>query len=610
MIGADSYTLEPNDTFAPALLAKPLLSALYGKSVTSADKEVVSSDGEVLTAVADGTAEITAIANYRRKEYADTAEVVVQDLSYGLQSARTVTGITLARVPKTIEVGEEYSAQAYLLSEITAEHPWPYSYYDDNLVKYSSNNEVVCRVKNGVLVGVAPGIATITASDLTGAVSATFNVEVVKETALTYTEHEVMSVNADDFDWSTAETTTLAIIDILSAASDLRMKKVVFPKQIYAVSPAYGTIYIPTQMIVDFSGSIVQIEASSLTATGYQMFYFKDTEYSSIENAIVYGERDSSAGSAACQSVFFGGYNFHSGLNNCTISKSPGFNIGAGWLNRKIVGFKLAAVEAGGIDDSGNNRDEAYAYRHNSYMTITNLASKFGFGNMAGFQGYLYLSARCYDIFFYDANKNFLSALKNCIQYYQYDKPENAVYARIVFRQGSAPTSGDPDSASIAHLYSFDQPDHCYIRNCTMTDCNDTAIQPNGGVNWCFENCYFQDNGYSDPASHIDWEDGRNHNKGHVLRNCYFKNGGKVCVIGADGIVIHNNTFDNVLLQVGEEVQNSRVWLNQFITKGAKVASKTDMVFSQNYGCDGATLTVTAAEGVDHAVRQAANVFA
>lgn len=609
MIGADSYTLEPNDTLAPALLADPLLSALYSKSVSSADEQAVSSDGETLTARNEGSSEITVTAKYRGKEYIDTAGVVVQDLSYDLIPVRTATGITMARVPASIEIGEEYAVQAYLLSEVTEDHPYPYCYYDDNLVKYHSSNESVCRVKNGVLLGIAPGAATITASDLTGAVSTAFDVAVVAETSLEYTADEVLQVNADNYDWSTTESTTLAIIDILTEASVAGMKKVVFPEQIYTISPAYGTIYIPTQMIVDFSGSVVQIEASGLTATGYQMFYFKDTEYSSIENAIIYGERDSTSGSAACQSVTFSGYNFHSGLNNCTISKSPGFNIGAGQANRKIVGFKLAAVEAGGIDDSGSNCDESYAYRHNDYMTITNLGSKFGFGNMQGYQGYLYLGARCYDIFFYDTNKTFLSVLKNCIQYYQYDKPEDAVYARIVFRQGSAPTSSDPDFASIAHLYSIDQPDHCYIRNCTMTDCNDTAIQPNGGINWCIENCYFQDNGYSDPASHIDWEDGRNHNKGHILRNCYFKDGGKVCILGSDGIVVHNNVFDNVELQNGSEAQNGRIWLNQFIGSAVTIASKTDMVFSQNYGCDGATLTVTADEGADHSVRQIANVF-
>lgn len=573
---------------------------------------MVSVDGEILQAISTGTAQITATASYRGKTYQDTKETTVKSLEYSLASSRTATGIALARVPKTIEVGEEFSAQAYILSEITDDHPYPYGYADDNLVVYTSSNPNVCRVKNGVLIGVSTGTATITVSDLARLVSTSFDVEVVAETALEYTESEVMAVNADDYDWSTAETTTLAIISILSAASDAGMKKVVFPEQIYTISPAYGTINIPSQMIVDFSGSVVQIEASDLTESGYQMFYFKDTEYSSIENAVIYGERDTSSGSAQCMSACFAGYNFHSGLHNCTISKSPGFNIGAGHVNVVRIGFKLSAVEAGGIDDNGNNQDEAYAYRHNDYMYIASLGSRFGFGNMHGFQGYLYLSARCYDIFFYDADKNFLSALKNCIQYYLYDKPDSAAYARIVFRQGSAPTSCDPDYASIAHIYSFDAPDHCYIRNCTMTDCNDTAIEPNGGESWLIDGCTFKDNGYSDPASHIDWEDGRNHIKGHVLRNCSFEGGGAVTAVGADGLVIHNNVFKDVPLKIGSEVQNSRIWLNQFVGTRAKVTitPKTDMVFSQNCGYEGASYTISPVEDVGFAVREAENNFA
>ena len=144
-----------------------------------------------------------------------------------------------------------------------------------------------------------------------------------------------------------------------------------------------------------------------------------------------------------------------------------------------------------------------------------------------------------------------------------------------------------------------------------MTDCNDTAIQPNGGESWLFEGCIFRDNGYSDPAAQIDWEDGRNHNKGHVLRNCSFYGNGSVSAVGADGLVIHNNTFNGVPLKVGSEVQNSRIWLNQFIGTGAKATTtpKTDMVFSQNYGYNGASYTISEVSDVEFAVRETENSF-
>lgn len=611
MIGAGGVTLEPGDSLALRINYHPQIQALTNLSIVSNNTDAVEIDGDIATAKAAGTANVTATAEYNGVTHSDTQELTVTELDYGLASSRTATGITLARVPASIEVGEEYAAQAYLLSEMNEAHPWPYWYSDDNLVRFTSSNPTVCRVKNGVLLGVAPGTVTITASDLDGNVSTTFDVEVVTETALEYTEAEVMKIKAEDYDWSTAETTTLAIIDIIAAASSAGMKKVVFPEQIYSVSPAYGTFTMPTQMILDFSGSVIQIEASDLSATGYQMFYFKDTQYSSVENAIIYGERElTDSWSYGCNAVGFYGNCYRSGLKNCTISNSPGFNISTdNAANMRRTGFPLSTVEVGGIDDNGRNIEEPYAYRNNGYIDISTHGSRIGFGNMQGFQGYLYLSARVYGIYFYDANKNFVSCLKNCIQYYRYPKPENAVYARIVFWQGSAPTSSDPDFGAIAHIYSYDAPDRCYLKNCVLENNRCTAIQPNGGENWLFDGCTFRDNGQTDPASHIDWEDGRNHNKGHVLRNCTFNSGGQIAVLGSDGVVIHNNVFEDVDFNIGSEAQNSRIWLNQFIGTAVSINSKTDMVFSQNVGWDGASYSKTENENANFRIRETRNAF-
>ena len=168
--------------------------------------------------------------------------------------------------------------------------------------------------------------------------------------------------------------------------------------------------------------------------------------------------------------------------------------------------------------------------------------------------------------------------------------------------------AADPDFNGIAHIYSYYAPQNCYIRNCRMEDNNATAIQPNAGENWLISDCIFHNNGFRDPASHIDWEDGRNHNKGHILRNCKFSGGGTVMATGADGLVIHNNEFDETRLYIGDEVQNSRVWLNTFRGGKNEIYTKTDMVFSQNYAADGATFTVAEqGDGVDFAVRQAHN---
>ena len=546
----------------------------------------------------------------------DTLPVnVVNELEYtGLASTRTATGIVVSRKPESIEIGEEYACQAFVLSAITEDHPYPYGYPDDNLVKWTSGNPAVCRVKNGVLVGVSEGVATITAEDIAGKVSTSFDVTVTAVTSLAYTDAEVLTVDESAYDWTSEETTTLNIQNILAAASAAGKKKVIFPNRLYQVSPVYDSIYIPTQMIVDFSGGTIQIMPSDMTTSGgYVMIYIKDAEYSSVENAIIYGERFliEGTGVEACTSVDITGKSKRSGFKNCTISRSPGFNSGCGNTNRKVLACKLNTIEAGGIDDNGADVVEAYAFRCNTYINISTLGERFGFGNVQGYGGYLYLSARMYNIYFYDADKNFITAYKYCVQYSVYDKPQGAVYARIMFWQGSAPTSGDPDYGSIAHLYSFDKPDRCYFRNCLFEDSYSTAIAPNGGENLVIENCTFNRNGYRDPSSQIDWEDGRQHNKGHILRNCTFEEGGPVTVIGADGIVIHNNVMYGIKLNVADEVQNARVWLNQFIGKAAiaTITPKTDEVFSQNYGFDGATYKLNTIDNVGFAVREAENHF-
>lgn len=615
MIRAAS-NLEVGDETALTIRHYPSDATVSNLTLESADESVLTVDGKNVIAVGEGSAVIEAFAIILDREHSTGKSITVAPLEYDLTPTRTATGIALARVPQSITIGEDFSAQAYILSDMDDDHPWPYSYYDDNLVKYTSDNPTVCRVKNGVLHGVTSGIATITVSDLTDTVKETFTVEVVEETSLTYTEAEVLQVNAEDYDWTTAETTTLAIIEILTASSANGIRKVVFPEQIYTVSPVYGTINVPSRMIVDFSGAVIQIEASDLTSTGYQMFYFDSTEYSSIENSVIYGERDLIEGTGAegCCSVVIAGASYRSGLKNCTVSKSPGFNIGFANTDRIVRGVSLANIEAGGIDDEGNDTEETYAFRNNNYVDISAVGSsdgRFWFGNIQGFGGYLYLSARVYNIYFYDSDKVFISSLKNCIQYYGYPKPENAYYARVVFWQGSAPTNSDPDYSAIAHIHSYNKPERCYISHCVLEDNYSTAVAPNGGESTVVQYCTFKNNGYRDPASHLDWEDGRQHNKGHILRYNTFEGGGAVTVVGADGLVIHNNTFIDVPLNIGDEVQNSRIWLNQFREAGAKVnlTSKTDMVFSQNNGWDDASYSVTNNDAVNFAIREVANKF-
>lgn len=617
---SDGIKLEPKDTIDLQLIVEPETThTLQNFTEKSTDESIATVTNNKVTAIGTGTTEITAETTIKSHDYKCSKDIEVESLTYDLQSVRTADDIVLVRYTSEIEVGEEYPCLAILTSQVTSERPYKYSPSDDNLVKFISSDESVCIVKNGVLKGIKEGTVMITVSDIDDVVSKTFTVNVVAETSLSYTDSEVLIVDKADYDFSSAQSTTEAFISILSDASSNGIKKVVFPKKKYKISPDYGTIEVPTNMIIDFSNSVIQIIKSALTTKGYTMFSFNDTEYSSIENAIIYGERYliEGTGSEQCKAIQISGASYKSGLKNCIVSRSPGFNCVVTWTRNALAGFTLSSVEEGGIDNSGNDVDADYTYRCNGYIDISKItADKFGFGNMQGYQGYSYLSARLYNIYFYDSNKNFISSLEDCLQFYIYDKPSEVKYARISYVWGSAPTACDPDFLSIAHIYPFIAPTKCYIKNCIMEDNFSTAIAPIGGDALLIDNCMFKNNGYRDPASHIDWEDGWMNAHGHVIRNCTFKNGGTaITVVGASDLSIHNNVFYDTKLGAGADnrdcVQYLRIWLNQFIGSKATatIKAKTDEVFSQNYGSGGATYTLSTLTDGDYACREVGNSF-
>lgn len=613
-IRPDSAQLEPGDTLGVAVKSSPMFYELEDLKYQSSDEQTVAVTGNTMVAEASGSASVTASATYNGRPYEASLGADVSQLAYDLTSARTATGITLARYPEHLSVGEEYSAQAYLISEITDDHPYPYGYPDDNLVVFGSSNPDICRVKNGVLLGVSPGAAIITVSDLTGSVTTSFQVSVSEPEIPEYSDSNTLVVNAADYNWSTSETTTAAIQDILSEASAAGIKKVIFPQQTYYVSPVYGSIYIPSQMTVDFSGGIIQIEASTMTTKGYTMIYLKDAVDTTLINATIYGERYliEGTGSGRCMSLEICGASVSSGLCNCTVSRSPGFSTGFGNTNRKVSGVKLSGITAGGLDESGNEIDEPHAFRSDftNISGVGNARGKIWLGNVQGYGGYLYMSARVYDVWFFDADKNLISVARSCIQYYAVDKPADAAYARIVFWQAAAPTKSDPDFASIAHFHSYDKPERCFIKNCTLEDNYSLAITPNGGENMLIDGCTFRRNGYRDPASHLDWEDGRQHNKGHIVRDNTFEEGGTAIMsVNSDGLVVHNNVFKGTGITLGSETQNARIWLNQLFNATVKIDPKTDEVFSQNFGYESSTQKIAGVENVSFAVRMINNTF-
>lgn len=606
LISADEFNIEKGDSLAVLTQIKPSFKTI-SYSLTS-DSDVVSIDGNKVIGNKIGTAMITATTSDRKNKA--TTNINVGKLKYNLTQKRTIKDIVVARYPKQMVLGDEYVCQAFNLSDITEEHPWKYGLLDDNLNYFTSSNDSIISVKNGCLFAKDIGTATITVQDIDNTVSKSFDVEVITDDT---TYDVTYYVDNSKLDLSTVETTTVSLQNLMTEITENGYDHIIFPENsVYNISPVYGSIYFPSHVLLDFNNSVLQIQPSEMTDKGYTMLIFKNTDHTIVKNAKIYGERylTDSIGSEGCMSVLWSGKNYRSGCINCEISNSPGFNMGPN-SSFKLCQFGLSNIESGGLDDLGNNIDEEYAFRAINYIDISKLNSPIMFGNRLGYQNYAYLIARLYDIWFFDSDKKLIKKLNNCVQFYKYEKPENAKYCKIVFYQKTKPTSQDADYSSVAHIYDQNEPEKCFIKKCKIANNHATGLAPNAGYDWVFDNCIFENNGGRSSTANIDWEDGWNQNQGHVLKNCIFK-GSRVLSIQTVCCAIHNNTFINASLGIEHRTEFSRVWLNTFQGVGQSISfmSKTDAVFSQNQGTNNTKYDLKVdGENLDYAIRETENIF-
>lgn len=523
----------------------------------------------------------------------------------GELSTRVVNDIVIVNkedIP-TLQVGDEFAVYAI---GINTSDDVPYSVNDQNMVNFNSADPSICAVEYGVLHANKSGETTITAASIDGMITKTFSVTVTEASNEAISEYDTYRVNDRTHgiynNGTNAESTTQGIQDALDYAHEQGYKKIIFNSGNYLIDPNNCPITIPSDMIVDFNGSIIRpVEKNSYVtgSTAYTIFKMEDVKNTSFLNLKLYAENyygDSYHVEQIrsidilgdCENVIF---------ENCEFSYSPGFNFCIGYYFAKSGGgdtrtaLRLDNVEPGGINDSGNAISKSNTYRTINFMNLEKLKDNFCLGNMQGFQGYLYMSSRLYNIYFYDAEYTFISAKKWCVQYQSYPLPEEAVYCKIEFFQTTAPSNSEGDFGGIAHLCSIRNPKNIQIKKCIFKENVSTAISPQGGKNILIEDCYFENNGLIDPASTIDWEDGRIHIQGHILRNNKFcltestkKWNGMLNIINGRDITIHDNEIE-VPFYNKSETQNSRIYRNRFIgqlSSGLTLDSKGDMIFTMN----------------------------
>lgn len=583
----DAIYMQPGDEVKLYAKASPDGTADTIKAEI-ADQTVAEYDGERITGLKNGSTTLKLTAGSITK---DVQIYVGQQTGETITSERTIAEIAIANPVSELQVGDEWAL--YAIAKVA--DAVPYDVADDNIVTMSSSAPDVVAVEFGVLRARAPGTATITVADHTGTVTTTMEVTVVAADDFLVPERDTYRVNDRTHniynDGTHPQETTVGLQAALDYAAEQNYRKIVFNPGTYLCNADYGVLTIPSGMIVDFNGAEIHLEYGSQAAAGYTFITIDGGAKTVLRNLTVYAENAVQTGRSTNDvTLCIKGDSSRVRVENCAFLDSPGFNVSCHYTRTAVVGFKLSNVEAGGINDDGTPETETASgrFRAKDYIDISKIGATFGLGNMQGYQGYLYMRARLYDIYFYDADKNLISSIKDCVQYQQYDKPDGAAYCKIVFYQADAPTSGDPDYASIAHIYTATQPRFCTFKDCRFERAVMTGLSPQGCIALTLDGCIFADNGSADPYAHIDWEDGRQHMQGHIVRDCSFAQSASKwhCNVEAPGggrnIVMHGCTVQGGSVSVGSESQNWRMYHNDFRGTTVSLASKGDMVFAGN----------------------------
>jgi parallel beta-helix repeat protein len=520
----------------------------------------------------------------------------------------TTDGVVICNPIDTIEIGEEYAVTAYLLPANNM--------MNDNLVKFKSLNPRVCSVECGVIKGISEGTTIIRAYDNQEQFVAEMPISVITPVTQIISPSETYTVNLSSYSISDNNTnavaTTNGIIEALNYASDNNYKKIIFPNGEYLITPSVATnpmqyvIDIPSDLVVDFSDSTINIEPTDQSLTGYNMITFGQSntcKNSKLINTKIVGDLKTHTNNAEndlnehCVSVSFWDSE-NCGLEDCDLSYSPGFNIQPIVKIKDIINdmkpIHATQTEQGKFDSQGNTTEAIKWWRTTEYIDISTLKNHFAIGNPEGYQGYTALVARLYEICFYDTNKNFISKIENCLQFYRYKLPANAHYCKISFNQTNQPSGNIGGSYSssdtVAVIYTQTEPYKCYIRNCYIHHNHDLGIAMTGGKRWILENNTFSDNGYHygfAVNADIDYEDGWDSCNGDIIRNNIFNSTKGLILLSGINIVIHDNTFNGNKNAFGSNenrrVQMFRCYNNKYIScSNLEAYVQNECVFAKN----------------------------
>lgn len=606
------YNLQPNEVLEPYYEVIPYKSC-DNATLTIDDENIAKIEGGKIKGVSVGSTTLNITAkNFTKKVPINVGKQISDVDKKKVTSTRNASDICIINPISKMNIGDNHMLWAVVFSNDTN------FLYDmtsqDNVVNITSNNPAVVSTQFGVLFANKVGTATITVSDVSGNKTKSFNVVVENNS---FVPTKTLNVDITQFNLNKAGTSDTGVsnaqgfVNLFKYASENKYNHIVFPQGIYNLNGDFGTITVPSNMIIDFNNSIIQLElrkkvditkwehVRANNEYAFTMFSLLNTKNCIIKNGKFYGENylDKTEHHIEHELMFnIIGSCDGSKFVNCEFSYAPGFNVN---LSHNVytdtrTAFKLSNAEIGGYTNIGANDDNITTrFRCKDYISLSSLNKykdktlTFGLGCIQGYGGYAYVKSRFYNIYFFDENKQFISKLDKCVQFEYYQRPANSSYCKIEFYQDYLPTSADPDFGGIIHLFAVDELKGFRFENCKFEKAMSTGLCPQGGTDIIIDNCEFLNCGYYDPASQIDWEDGGQHIHGHIVKNCLFKSTDKnkhnIINVKSRSVALYNNVFDYCTYEQRTEVENARIFKNKIINGSTfTLDSKTDMVYAYN----------------------------
>ncbi|WP_406944845.1 Ig-like domain-containing protein [Halobacillus sp. SY10] len=559
------------------------------------------SESGTLTGISTGETQVTVKLEYEGETYYEYINVKVGgNTAEPPAPNRSINGISLNRQTDSLDVGEEFPLMATTL---------PFDVYDSNYIIWETSDASIASVPYGVLTGRGAGTATITAYDSSKTYSASFEVTVKDGPEETISEEDTYMIDIHQFqiyaDRSNPVQTTNGIQAVFDYAINQEFKKIVFPKGNYSITPDARTILPPSHMIVDWSDSMIYVEPSTKTASGYTMFYYDgDVEHCTFENGHFFGEAKSTTlqqSSEGCL-TFEIKESYKCTWKNCTFNESPGFNVitGTNLVKKETRSISVGLNwEDGSIGEDGlnNNDSTSGVWRYQDYLDVRGLGDYYMLGYNQGYYSYPHLRSRLYSIYFYDINKNFIKQHTYNLQFFNYAKPSNASFARVVIYQENKPSTMDTDFNACAFIRTVGMPRYCKFLNCKFENNFSTGLALTGGEGWLVDGCSFRENSNGrTPACDVDWEDGWETMQGDVFRNNTVASRNGLIISAGNSLAIHDNIIDQSHLQVYSRTNNFRIYNNTFYGRGNRrhfLAAQAESYFARNILFNGASYTTS-----------------